>query len=253
MCYVRKFGGLLFNGGLSWLHTLPKNARRHALAALSNYAKFLGCYARFKEMLANSGLRWSNGNGAEFVFEKLYLGSETVQEADAWLEQLREKAEPNVYFMVAYTALTGMRPVEALNSLRLISERGLDGYLNREKLVLEHFRFPETFFRGNKKAFISVVTESLVTRLESWFGKNVPTIEKLQKLLERKYHVPSRLYLLRKAWATIMRSVVESEIVDLCQGRVAASIFVRSYYRPELDSAFQKIRQKVHELEQKWM
>ncbi|MGB9914647.1 MAG: hypothetical protein ACPLOC_03755 [Candidatus Bathyarchaeales archaeon] len=189
------------------------------------------------------------------MFEILWNGKETVDTAYSWLQSLGEKAgyDSDVYFMAVYTALTGLRPIEALNSLRIISEKGLEGYLNREMLVLEHFRFPDVFIRGNKKAFVSVVTESLASRFASWRGKEVLSIEKLQKVIERRYGLPCKLQLLRKAWATVMRGVVHGEDVNLLQGRISAEVFVRNYYRPALAEIFMKVRRKVAELEQRFL
>ncbi len=43
------------------------------------------------------------------------------------------------------------------------------------------------------------------------------------------------MYYCRKVFATFLRnSGVEPEIIDLLQGRIASSVFVNHYYRPDI-------------------
>ena len=58
--------------------------------------------------------------------------------------------------VLIFDVLTGLRPTEAVNSCKLItelSEKGkLNTYLDRELMMLQHFRFPELFLRNSKNA-----------------------------------------------------------------------------------------------------
>ena len=60
-----------------------------------------------------------------------------------------------------YCTLTGLRPAEPYNSLRLLKERRED-YLAKGSKLLEHFRFPSVFLRRTKNAYISVLFEKLL-------------------------------------------------------------------------------------------
>lgn len=52
----------------------------------------------------------------------------------------------------------------------------------------------------------------------------------------------------RKIFVTLLRNEgVESELIDLLQGRIPNSIFVRHYYRPDM-SKFDPIREKLVKL-----
>ena len=52
----------------------------------------------------------------------------------------------------------------------------------------------------------------------------------------------------RKIFATFMRSNgIEQEIIDLLQGRIPKSVFVRNYYRPDLER-FDKVRELLYKL-----
>ena len=242
---------MLFSGNLAAVASLP--GRRHVLAALSQLSRFLGCYSRFRALVYESGLKW-NGRKSEDVFMSLYDNGETVKQADSFMNELRQKADWDVYFQVAYIALLGVRPVEGCNSLKIISEQGLDGYLNREKLVLEHFRFPKLFIRGGKKLFVSVTTQNAVSLLECWRGKPVMPVETLWKVIERRCRLPAKLYLLRRAWATRMRDAgLYPEWIDFCQGRLPASVFLRSYYRPDMETVFSKVRNVLVGMEKRYL
>ena len=53
----------------------------------------------------------------------------------------------------------------------------------------------------------------------------------------------------RKIFATFLRNEgTEQEIIDLLQGRISNSVFVRHYYRPEL-SKFDEVREKLVKLQ----
>jgi intergrase/recombinase len=48
----------------------------------------------------------------------------------------------------------------------------------------------------------------------------------------------------------LRQSGIESEIVDLLQGRIGKSIFLRHYYRPSLSSYRDKVLAAVHQLKE---
>jgi hypothetical protein len=61
--------------------------------------------------------------------------------------------------VVRFDCLTGLRPSEAAESARLISDKECFArYYNDERQSLEHFRFPDIFLRQTKKAYLSFVT-----------------------------------------------------------------------------------------------
>jgi hypothetical protein len=67
--------------------------------------------------------------------------------------------------------LTGLRPAEAVEAVRLINDKEkLIAYYKPERNALEHFRFSEVFFRQTKKAYISFVTPDM---LENVINNNV--------------------------------------------------------------------------------
>lgn len=56
------------------------------------------------------------------------------------------------------------------------------------------------------------------------------------------------MYYRRKVFATYLRDEgVVPEIINLLQGRISSSVFVRHYYRPDM-SKFEEIKEKLVKL-----
>ena len=143
-----------------------------------------------------------------------------------------------------FNTLTGLRPIEVGKSIGIVHSN-LGSYWNREKGILEHYRFPNEFIRRTKKVFISVVDKSLIE-----LAKKCPvnTSYNALKLMLKRKGLDKNMYYCRKVFATYLRNEdVESEIIDLLQGRISSSVFVRHYYRPD-SSKFDEIRQKLVKL-----
>ena len=122
-----------------------------------------------------------------------------------------------------------------------MAERGeLDKYLDKELMMLQHFKYKELFLRKSKNAYISFVTQDL----HDLVLENKPklTYSGLATALNvRGFYNP--LNSLRKLNATTLREHFPAEIIDLLQGRVSESVFLRYYYKPVLG----QIREKTLE------
>jgi len=95
-------------------------------------------------------------------------------------------------------------------------------YYNPERQALEHFRFPEIFLRQTKKAYISFVTPEMLNIVENLVS--VPSYN-ATRLACRKRSINMEMRFCRKVFASWLRhSGIQSEIVDLLQGRVSQSI-----------------------------
>ena len=75
---------------------------------------------------------------------------------DVMLQRIREmiqKLPVQMGNIIKFDRLTGLRPAEAVESVRLINDKEkLQMYYKPERNALEHFRFPDIFFRTTKKA-----------------------------------------------------------------------------------------------------
>lgn len=119
--------------------------------------------------------------------------------------------------------------------------------INKNTMLLEHFRIPHFFIRKTKKAYISMVNESILN-----IAKNSATLNSYMSLVSGikrdnpNYNIHTKYC--RKIFATYLRNNgIEQEIIDLLQGRIPKSVFVRHYYRPDL-KRFGKIRHLLDNL-----
>jgi len=155
--------------------------------------------------------------------------------------------------IIKFNVLTGLRPAEAVESVRLLIDVSNSGqrYYNPERQALEHFRFPQ-FQRQTKKAYISFVSPEIlvITR-----NMNIHEIRKVPsynaiRLKVRRLGLRMNMAYCRKIFATALRqSGIESEIVDMLQGRLPGTVFAKHYFRPSLEYR-EKILDVLNKLKQ---
>jgi len=98
--------------------------------------------------------------------------------------------------------------------------------------------------RRTKNAYVSIVFEKL---LEIGNHSSPVSYNSLRLALRRK-EIKMNISICRKIFATLLRNEgVEQELIDLLQGRIPKSVFVRQYYRPGM-SKFDEIREKLTRL-----
>ncbi|MEM3714327.1 MAG: integrase [Nitrososphaeria archaeon] len=233
----------LLDDGFDLLHTFSKDKCRHVLSALANLSKFCGCYDRFKLLKEKSGLKWGHENSFE-AFLRIYKSN---NDALKWALRLKESIPYYYYFPICFLALTGLRPIEAINSLNLVSAKGLEDYYNPEVGVLEHFRFPSVFLRGTKNAFISIISDSLLEKLGKWHYSITYNMLRLA-LKRRNYNL--QLQELRIYYATYLRQKgIPKESIDFIQGRISKDVFVRFYYKPHIIQLKKQVLEVIAQLE----
>jgi len=228
------------------LHGLGKDMRRNVMASLANLSKFLGCYGYWKAIVSNAGLKWQKRSGLEAVLSIL---TTDLQGAREWLVKAVGALPRRYSVVIAFEALTGVRPSEACVSCGLITdmaeENRLSEYFDRRLSMLEHFRFPELFLRQSKNCYVSFVPEDLIELVV----ETKPKVEYgVLKSALRKRGFPCRLMDLRKLYATRLRDEVPKEVIDLLQGRVGQSIFLRHYYKPYLTELRKKVFKAIEPL-----
>jgi len=231
----------------SVIHGLQRDNRRNVMAALANLSKFLGKYEFWKETVKNAGLKWEKRPSVE-----VFLGilNTRLSDVEDWLRKAVKSLPEKYSAMLVFDVATGLRPNEACMSCGLIStlsEKGrLNEYWNKDLLMLEHFKFPEIFLRKSKNAYISFVPQKvleLVMRIKPKFPYWT-----LGSLLKRRA-LPVKTMQLRKLYATRLReNGIPQEIIDLLQGRVEQSIFLRHYYKPYLNEIKEKALKAIQPL-----
>jgi integrase len=222
----------------SKLSMLPKCKRKGVMSSLSNLAKYLGVYQYWKAIMKNHGLKWERRSALEAIIDIL---NTNLEDTKAWLRKAIPKLPKEHGTVLVFDVLTGLRPSEACNSCKLITKLAkndrLDQYLDRELIMLQHFRFKELFLRRNKNAYISFVSKDLLNLVLETEPRLSYTA--LRKKMNR-LGIRSQMKQLRKLHGTLLRKHLPPELIDILQGRVSESVFLRFYYKPFL----QEIREK---------
>lgn len=240
--YAKAYGYMLFEPAkASMLSGFSKAKRRNIMAALANLSKFLGIYGCWKEIVSQTGLHWQKTSHLEVFLGMLNTDLSDVR---AWFKEAVQKLPEKYSVVLMFAAATGLRPEEACKSASLFSDLAeagrLNTYLNPQFLMLEHFRFPEMFIRGCKNAYISFVSQDMITLLLK--VKPKVTVNGLREALQ-KAGLRVRIKDLRKLFATTVRDGgVSDDVVDLLEGRIPQNVFLRHYYKPDL---LKSIREKV--------
>jgi integrase len=243
--YAKKYGIVLDTGDASPLLTLSPRNKHHAMTALANLAKFTGRYDQWVQLRHRYNMKWSKGDSIE-SFERFFNDELNF---DTMLQRIKEmiRLTPSIANIIKFDCLTGLRPAEVVESVRLINDKeAFQKYYNPGRNALEHFRFPEVFFRQTKKAYISFIPPEVIEELVYQKAK-IPTYDQI-RLACWKIGIKCDMRYCRKIHASYLRqSGIESEIVDLLQGRVPRTVFARHYFTPSLDYR-QKVLQALDKL-----
>lgn len=122
------------------------------MKGLTALSKYLGCYDSWLQTRKRYNLKWTTG---EESLQALHRYFDDSLSFDVMLQKVKEMIRLLGGFMgqiVKFAVLTGLRPSEAVESVRLLSLRSEIKYYNPERQALEHFRFPSVFLRKTKKA-----------------------------------------------------------------------------------------------------
>ncbi|MEM4806712.1 MAG: integrase [Nitrososphaerota archaeon] len=221
------------------LLSLIGKRRLRAMKAISNLSKFLGFYDEWRKMIRAYGLKWSEG-GFSFMTFFSQPFPVLLNECREMIKILNGRFENEIHFM----SLSGLRPSEALLAIKVFHEKG-EAYLNERLMVLEHYKFPEIFFRGrSKKTFITILDEKLLEALQR--SKPI-SYNMLRSYIRRRSRV--KLNYFRKLYATFLRQEgILPEIIDLVQGRIPSNVFFRNYFRPDIERVIEEIRGHLDKL-----
>ena len=231
--YAKKYYYILLNNDPSEILSLSFHKRIHIMKALTALSKFTGNYHVWQDMINHYNLKWSSGDSLQ-LFHDMVNEKTSFSTMLDWVKSTISKLPEPYYNIILFNTLTGLRPSEACVSISLIQEQGcFEKYFNKEKSLLEHFAYPELFIRRTKKAYVSIVNDTIIKIAKKAYNK--PSYNAL-KLVLRRRHLESHLYFARKIFATHLRnSGIEQEIIDILQGRSPKSVFARHYYRPDLN------------------
>jgi hypothetical protein len=133
--------------------------RRHAMESLTCLSKYLGCYDRWQEMRKRYSLKWSNGNESLATLQRFFNEERSLDHIIQTVKEMMRVLPRQMALVIRHALLRGLRPSEACESVRLLNVQNLDiSYYNRERQMLQHYLYPEIFFRATKKAYSSYIT-----------------------------------------------------------------------------------------------
>jgi hypothetical protein len=231
--YSKKYQVILQKPNMaSQLLLLSKDVRRVVMSSLSNLSKYLGLYDQWKHTIRNYGLKWENTNNFETFLSIL---NTNLEETEIWLKQVIKRLPKEYAVVLVFDTLTGLRPNEAVASCKLISDLSeknkLNAYLDKELMMLQHFKFPELFLRKSKNAYISFITPELL-ELVTETKPRIKYTALDTKIGRLGFNTQTKQ--LRKIFATKLRNNLPEELVDLLQGRISQTVFMKFYYKPLL-------------------
>jgi integrase len=238
LLYSKKYYHILEQDNAQELLTLSDEKRMHIMKALATLSKYLGCYDKWKNIVQRYQLKWSNEDSVQ-IFHNITNIGQDFDSMISWLKDTITKLPISYGNILLYNALTGLRPNEACESIRLLKNE-LCNYLKEDSMILEHYKYPQIFIRRTKKAYISIVTDSILDIV-----KEPPTCSyNALRLAVKKRGLDMNMSYCRKIFATHLRANgIEQEIIDLLQGRTPKSVFVRHYYRPDFN--YDRIRDSL--------
>jgi hypothetical protein len=251
--HAKRFYHILQTNNAQELLFCSYKTRVHAMKALASLSKYLGYYDEWRKIIQRYQLKWSDSNKSLQVFKDIFQGEgQSYADMVKWIKEATARLPKEYGNILFFNTLTGLRPDESQKALHLIKTRGNE-YIDKDKGMLKHYQFPDTFFRQTKKAYVSIVNEDILE-----VAKRTPLKERYYNGLRKrlvKQNLTMNMYYCRKVFATFLRNKgIEPEIIDLLQGRIPGSVFVNHYYRPDineiitdkirpvLDSLFDKIR-----------
>ncbi len=243
LSHAKRYAHVLTTGNAQELLSLPDSTRQNVMKSLVLLSKYWGCYNHWKEIKDRYQLKWSNDDGLQ-AFNEILNGKSNYTAMLEWLRDTCSKIPKSYANILIFNTLTGLRPDEACQSIHLI-KTGSEKYLNDERLILEHFNYKEVFIRRTKKAYISLVTPEILGAAKDAEDCGYNAL----RLIVKRRSLDMNMAFCRKIFSTYLRmNGVESELIDLLQGRIPKAVFARHYFRPDFDKEVKRIRKVISKL-----
>jgi hypothetical protein len=211
-------------------------------------SKFLGVHQEFKNRLQNYGVKLARPD----VFSS-FLRIYNNQNSDLlkWYSQAVSVLREHERLLFRFLLLTGVRKEEGITAfnkiIELANQANLAVYYNDDFSVLQHFVFKKLFLRNTKNLYVSIIEKPLV--LEIAKSESV-TYEQVRKRLVRN-GLRLRISELRDYYGSFMvRHNLIKEEVDLLQGRIPPSIFLRHYWSPSFKELRDRTMKAIADLKQ---
>ena len=139
-----------------------------------------------------------------------------------WIRKVSAILPEEYKNILLFNTFTGLRPDEARKAIWLTKTREND-YVDKERSILKHYQFPETFLRQTKNAYVSIIIDQFIEFANGTPNKENYMADLRKQIIKKGYTM--NLYNFRKVFATYLRNKgLEPEIIDLLQGRIGSSV-----------------------------
>ncbi len=86
-----------------------------------------------------------------------------------WIKDSIHKLPKEYGNPVLFNTLTRLRPDESYNAIKLVKIKP-DEYIDKERMLLLHYRFPNVFLRVPKKAYLSITNKEILETAKNTVG-----------------------------------------------------------------------------------
>ena len=195
------------------------------MKALASLSKYMGCYDIWKEIVQRYQLKWSDSNKSIKVFNAIFQNDgNNYSSMLKWIKDVVAVLPTDYQNIILFNTLTGLRPDEAKKAIHLIKTNEIQ-YVDKERGILKHYQFSETFLRLTKNAYLSIINDDMIEIAKSSPNKEHYMTGLRKRVLNKGYKM--NMYYCRKVFAIYLRNKgIEPEIIDLLQGRISSSVFV---------------------------
>jgi hypothetical protein len=142
--YAKQYHQVLLEENAQSIVILPNDKRLQVMKSLSVLSKFIGCYDKWKDIKERYQLKWSSENSVD-TFKKIINEDNSFNNLLEWLKNTTSQISERHRNILFYCTLTGLRPDEACQSIRLVKQN-IDNYLDKEKMILKHFELSFLIF-----------------------------------------------------------------------------------------------------------
>jgi intergrase/recombinase len=245
--YAKKYSNLLTN--TRDIENLPVTIKSNVVKSLIILSKFLGLHQQFKQRLLDYGIKLHRQNSFDTFLRILNVNNNGNNILD-WIKQVSPILNDSENTFLRFCLYSGLRKSEALLAFNRIIELNTKGllneYYNKDLNCLQHFKYKD-FIRKTKNCFITFTTEDLLKQI---CNSQTVSYNALRIRLNRK-NVKCRINELRDYYGTylLQHGILEAEI-NLMQGRIPPSIFIKHYWSPKLSELRDRIFKALKDLEQ---
>lgn len=203
------------------------------MEALTVLSKLIGCYERWQEIRKPYTLHWTNGNESLQALQTFFDNNLTLDSMLSMVKEMMCVLPRTMPAVIRFACLTGLRPSEACESVRLIIFTR-QKYYNPEQQRIRTFSFSWHISAANKKG-LSVISEHRQLSRDCNFGSQNPA-GRYKFCMWAEEDTDEHMHLCRIIFASyILHKGIGPEIVDLLLGRVSQLVLTRHFLAPSHD------------------